>query len=137
MQKLSFGAYNQKFQPNRTEADWLCGDAQALDEYLSDPLCRKSISAGLFWQLLDGMERTGKDSYEAWNPETPVLLLSGAEDPVGNAGKGMKTVEKKMKSGGLTNVTLKLIPGARHDVLHETVSGGAEKAVEEILSFLQ
>ena len=48
----------------------------------------------------------------------------------------MKTVQKKMQNGGLTEVTLKLIPGARHDLLHETVSGGAKKAIEEILSFL-
>ena len=66
----------------------------------------------------------------------PVLLIAGADDPVGNAGKGMKTVQKKMQNGGLTEVTLKLIPGARHDLLHETVSGGAKKAIEEILSFL-
>ena len=134
VQKLSFGAYNQKFRPNRTEADWLCADERELDAYLADPLCRRSISAGLFWQLLDGMQRTGRDSYKTWNRNTPVLLLSGAADPVGNAGKGMKALEKKM--GGLAHVTLTLIPGARHDVLHEMASGGAEQAAEAILSFL-
>ena len=137
VQNLSFGAYNRKFRPNRTEADWLCSDKRELDAYLSDPLCCGSISAGLFWQLLDAMQRTGRDSYETWDHSTPVLLLSGADDPVGNAGKGMRTVAKKMKSGGLADVTLKLIPGARHDILHETASGSADEAVEEILSFLR
>ena len=136
VQKLSFGAYNQKLRPNRTEADWLCADDRELDAYLADPLCRSSISAGLFWQLLDGMQRTGRDSYEAWNRNTPVLLLSGAEDPVGNAGKGMQALRRKMKAGGLRNVRLLLIPGARHDVLHERASGGAQQATEAILSFL-
>ena len=134
VQKLSFGAYNQKFRPNRTEADWLCADEQELDAYLADPLCRKTISAGLFWQLLDGMQRTGRDNCRTWNRRTPVLLLSGAEDPVGNAGKGMEALARKMKA--LPHVTLTLIPGARHDVLHETASGGARQAVQAILTFL-
>ena len=137
VQNLSFGAYNQKFRPNRTQADWLCADEEELDRYLADPLCRRSISSGLFWQLLDAMQRTGKDSYESWNHSTPVLLLSGADDPVGDAGKGMRTVERKMKAGGLSDVTLKLIPGARHDVLHEIQCGGRDLALEAILDFLQ
>lgn len=46
--QLSLGNYNQKFKPNRTIADWLCAD----NAYLTDPLRRKNISAGLFLQLL-------------------------------------------------------------------------------------
>ena len=134
--QLSFGAYNGKFRPNRTEADWLCADEEELDGYLADPLCRRTISSGLFWQLLDAMQRTGADPYESWDPDTPVLLLSGAEDPVGSAGKGMRTVEKKMKAGGLRQVTLTLIPGARHDLLHERACGGAQAAEKAILAFL-
>ena len=59
IRQLSFGTYNQKFEPNRTEADWLCSDVKALDDYLADPLVRKNISAGLFWELLGSMKRSG------------------------------------------------------------------------------
>lgn len=38
VQKLSFGAYNRKFAPNRTRADWLCADEEALDRYCADPV---------------------------------------------------------------------------------------------------
>ena len=136
VEKLSFGAYNQKFRPNRTQADWLCADPQQVDAYLSDPKCCPSISAGLFWQLLDAIQRTGKDSYSLWNREMPVLLLSGGDDPVGNAGQGMKALQQKMKRGGLTDVTLELIPGARHDLLHEDAGGRAEQAVRVLSDFL-
>jgi alpha-beta hydrolase superfamily lysophospholipase len=50
------------------------------------------------------------------------------EDPVGNAGKGVQTVKEKMRQAGLENITLHLLPGARHDVLHEEASGSAAKA---------
>ena len=121
---LSFGTYNKKFSPNRTKADWLCSDETELEKYIADSLNKEDISAGLFWQLLASMKRTaGKNTYQKWNINMPVLLLSGGEDPVGDAGKGVRLVEKSMKNAGLENVTMKLYPGARHDILHEEKSG--------------
>lgn len=137
VKQLSFGTYNKKFEPVRTEADWLCGDAAELDAYLADPLCRESISAGLFWQLLDAMRRTGrKDAYARWNKALPVLLLSGADDPVGDQGKGVARVEQAMKKAGLTNVETRLFPEARHDLLHEEQSGCAADARKLICDWI-
>lgn len=137
VRQLSFGTYNQKFEPNRTESDWLCSDEARLDKYIADPLCRKDISAGLFWQLLDSMRRTGSQiAYDGWNREMPVLLISGAADPVGNAGKGVQTVKAKMEQAGMKSVTLHLLDGARHDVLQEATSGNAEKARKIIAKWI-
>lgn len=130
VKQLSFGNYNRQFRPNRTMADWLCADETQLDAYLADPLCRKNISAGLFWQLMGSMKRTGrKDAYRGWNKEIPILLLSGQEDPVGEHGKGVRTVKQRMEKAGLRNVTLQLIPNARHDILHEASDGAAARTV--------
>ena len=127
VRQLSFGTYNQKFKPNRTDADWLCGDEGELDKYLADPLVRKDISAGLFWELLGSMKRTGSAyEYDGWDTSLPILLISGQDDPVGNGGKGVRELYDRMKKAGLENVTLKLFPGARHDLLHEEKNGGAE-----------
>ena len=105
VRQLSFGTYNQKFKPNRTAADWLCADETELDKYLADPLVRKDISAGLFWELLGSMKRTGKaESYAGWNKEMPVLLLYGSEDPVGDSGKGVPKLYAQMKKAGLQAV---------------------------------
>ena len=123
VKQLSFGTYNEKFKPNRTTADWLCADQAELDKYLADTLVRKNISAGLFWELLGSMKRTGKsDTYKTWDKHMPVLLLSGQDDPVGDAGKGVQAVYNCMGKTGMENVTIRLLPGARHDLLHEEVS---------------
>lgn len=120
---LSFGTYNQKFKPNRTTADWLCADQDELDKYLADPLVRKDISAGLFWELLGSMKRTGNpDTYKTWAKNMPILLLSGQNDPVGDFEKGVQTVYNHMVKTGMKNVPLRLVPGARHDLLHEEAS---------------
>ena len=129
VQQLSFGIYNQKFKSNRTAADWLCVDETQLDAYLADPLCRQGISAGLFWEMLGAMRRTGSaQAYTGWNRKLPVLLLSGGDDPVGDAGKGVQAVKQRMERAGMERVSLQLLPSARHDVLHEEASGAAAKA---------
>ena len=124
VRQLSFGTYNQKFKPNRTAADWLCADETELDKYLADPLVRKDISAGLFWELLGSMKRTGKaTTYVEWNMEIPILLLYGSDDPVGDAGKGVQKVYDQMRQAGLQNIIFQQFPGARHDLLHEENNG--------------
>ena len=127
VQKLSFDTYNQKFSPTRTRSDWLCADNEQLDLYLRDELCRENISSGLFREMLCAMKRTGgRGAYEKWRRDMPVLLLSGADDPVGDAGKGVRRVEAAMRTAGMLDVQMKLYPGARHDLLHEEASGSAE-----------
>lgn len=137
VKQLSFGTYNQKFKPNRTEADWLCSDAESLDQYLADPLVRRNISAGLFRELLDSMKRTGNaESYAGWNKEMPVLLLYGTEDPVGDSGKGVPKLYNLMKKAGLQAVECQQFPGARHDIFHEEISGTAESVRHCIADWL-
>lgn len=127
VRQLSFGAYNRKFKPNRTTADWLCADEAELDKYLADPLVRRDISAGLFWELLGSMKRTGGAcEYDGWDTSLPVLLISGQDDPVGNGGKGAQAIYQRMKKSGMEDVTLKLFPGVRHDLLHEECTGAPE-----------
>lgn len=137
VRQLSFGNYNRKFQPNRTVADWLCSDSVQLDAYLADPLCRQDISAGLFYQLLGSMKRTGsKHAYHGWNLETPVLLLSGQNDPVGDFGKGVMAVQKRMEKAGVRHITTQLLENARHDLLHEVSGGAAAAAIKALLDWM-
>ena len=134
VRKLSFGTYNQKFKPNRTAADWLCADAGELDRYLADPLVRRDISAGLFRDLLGSMKRTGSAyEYDGWDTGLSVLLISGQDDPVGDGGRGVQALYRRMKKSGMENVTLKLFPGARHDLLHEesSTADAAQKYITE------
>ena len=137
IRQLSFGVYNQKFKPNKTDKYWLCSDPEQLALYLADPYCRENFSAGLFMQMLGGMKQTGmKDTYATWNKALPVLLISGCSDPVGNMGKGALAVKQRMEQGGLRNVTLHLLPNARHDVLHEEACGAAGEARKLMKEFL-
>ena len=118
VRKLSFGMYNDKFKPNRTDVDWLSSCETAVDDYLADPLVRRQTSSGLFWELLGSMKRhCSPKEYDRWDKNLPILLISGEEDPVGNAGKGVAIIHRQMKKARMNQVTMKLIPGARHALL--------------------
>lgn len=134
---LSFGTYNQKFKPNRTTADWICADEAQTDIYLADSLVRKKISAGLFRQLLESMLKTGMESaYSSWRKDMPILLISGECDPVGNNGKGVRSLKKLLDQAGLSNIDFRLMSNCRHDLLHEEAGGAAGQTRKAIADWV-
>jgi len=51
---------------------------------------------------------------------TPVLFISGAMDPVGDCGKGVHRAYQSFLAAGVKDVSLKLYPKLRHEILCET-----------------
>lgn len=70
------------------------------------------------------------------NKTLPVLLLSGAQDPVGDFGKGIRKLKNSMDRAGLKDVEAHLIQAARHDLFHEEKSGGAKEATDILLEWI-
>jgi alpha-beta hydrolase superfamily lysophospholipase len=62
-----------------------------------------------------------------------VLIVSGAEDPVGNYGKGVEAVYRALIAEGVTDVTRKLYPDMRHEILNEF---DRETVYQDILNFI-
>ena len=95
-----------------------------------DSLCSSQFSAGLFYQMVAAMKLTNRaQAYENWNKDMPVLILAGQSDPVGNMGKGVVTLKKRMEQAGMKNVFLHILSNSRHNTLMEHASGDAEKAM--------
>ncbi len=49
-----------------------------------------------------------------------MLLFAGDSDPVSLGGELVKMVAERYRAAGIADVTLKLYPGARHEVFNET-----------------
>ncbi len=64
---------------------------------------------------------------------TPILIISGTEDPVGGYGRGPQEVYHRLFSAGHHDLTLSLYPGMRHEVLNEI---GREKVYSDVLEWL-
>jgi alpha-beta hydrolase superfamily lysophospholipase len=51
--------------------------------------------------------------------ELPVYFMSGDHDPVGRMGEGVKKAAEQFQKAGMKDVTVKLYPGARHELFNE------------------
>lgn len=117
---LSLGAYNRAFKPNRTPSDWLSRDEAMIDAHLADPLCSFIPTVAMFRDMMGGLQFIAdKTNLSHMNRETPIYFFSGDNDPVGSMGKGVRKVERMFQAAGCKDVTVKLYPGGRHEMLHE------------------
>lgn len=118
---LAFGGYNRKFRPARTEVDWLTKDTEIVDRYQKDPWCTFLFTVNAYYHMFTGMlQLTKKQNVEKIPKKLPILFVAGADDPVGNFGKGVDKVYRQYKRVGIKDVSLKLYPGDRHEILNET-----------------
>lgn len=116
---MAFGAYGKNFE-GRTDFDWLTRDQGIVDQYIADPDCGYLFTVQGMHALISVNLASNQDSwYQAVPKDLPILLISGEQDPVGDYGKGVRTVGQKLKESGHTRVTVKLYPEARHEVLNE------------------
>ncbi len=116
---LAFSKYNDRCDDVRTPNDWVTRDRDVVERYNNDAWCTFQFTdraAYDFANLVDAV--SGKQWAEKMPKTLPCLLLSGAMDPVGNYGEGVKEVYGWMKEAGL-QVTMKLYEGARHELLNE------------------
>jgi alpha-beta hydrolase superfamily lysophospholipase len=118
---MSFGNFNRDFEPSRTEFDWLSRDEAEVDDYINDPLCGFVATTGLWTDMLGAVSALQRPASYKWtNQDLPILALSGDQDPVSNGGRALKGLARVLRKSGLKNVSLKIYPGGRHEILHET-----------------
>lgn len=134
LEKMAFGTYNEKYQPQRTTHDWLTRDEDIVDRYLEDPKCMFRFTACGFRDLFTMVSRCNSKQWFRSLPKTmPVLLISGDMDPVGDYGKGIVRVQEELMKAGMVDVGMILYPQARHELLNEL---NREEVLQDIHNWL-
>lgn len=113
----TFGAFNKKFQPNRTDFDWLSRDPEQVDRYINDPHCGFDCSIQLWSDFINGMLTIDPSR---WRKDLPVHLIAGSDDPVGEMGRGVSQHCDAIHAAGVPVASFRLYPGARHELINET-----------------
>lgn len=120
LDRLGFGRFNRRFEPARTELDWLTRDEAEVDAYIADPLCGGPYTAGLWRDLTGGLLEIGSDdALNRIRGDLPVLLTAGSDDPVGGE-KGVGKLALHYAQTGHNRMKVKLYADARHELLNET-----------------
>ena len=127
---------NKPFEPNnRTAFDWLTRDEQIVDAYTQNPACTFHFSVGAYYSLFSLLQEAGKTkAYQSTPKDLPILLVSGGNDPVGSMGKEVEVTYNGYLAAGLKDVTMKLYPEARHEILNEL---NKEEVSEDILAWIK
>lgn len=131
---LAFGSYNKRILKPKTPFDWLNRDEAEVAKYIADPLCGFAPSPSMFRDMMGGLRFISeKRNVARMNKETPVLLITGDQDPVGEYGAGVERVYRLLCDAGLHRVFLKKYRGARHELLLEQ---NHDEVFEDVLRFI-
>ena len=131
--KLVFGRHNDRIKNAKTGYEWISRDENVVKSYSTDPLSTFLFTvngwlniAGMLWYVSD--ERW----FESFPKDKPTLFMAGLADPVGNYGRGVRTVFTRLLNERC-NVKLSLYEGARHELLNEI---NKEKVYEDAADFI-
>ena len=120
---IAFGSYCKRFTDagEHPKYAWLTRDRAIVDKYTADKFCSSYLfTADGFYSLFDMIGRVSKKSWAEDMPkELPTLVVSGLEDPVGDYGRGVKKVYDRLLAADVRDLTLRLYPQDRHEILNE------------------
>ena len=100
---------------------WLSKNVENVKTYYADPRCtflftvngyKGLMEAVLFDNQMENIKKVPKN--------LPLFFVSGADDPVGDLGEGVKKVYGMYKDAGVSDITYRLYEDDRHEILNET-----------------
>jgi alpha-beta hydrolase superfamily lysophospholipase len=118
--KLTFQAWANAMPDRRTDFDWLSRDPLEVDLYVVDPLSGWDATVSM-WQDVFRLIYAGGDAANlAKLPKAlPIHLIGGAEDPATDKGEAVTWLAEQMQKSGLSDVTVEILAGTRHETLNE------------------
>ncbi len=131
---LAFGSYNARFKAENDPVAWLTKDLDIRKKYRADPLCTFPFTISAMVDLVT-LNKTcnEKAHFDAFPKDLPTLFVSGAEDPVGDYGKGVRQVVAALKERNC-RVEEKLYENCRHEILNDTCR---DEVLADILAFIR
>lgn len=135
-----FSKSNNKYfknEENFYETNWLSLDELNRLNFLKDPLCGIPFTVNGFYTLINlNIQATKKNWAKAIPQSLPIYFVSGADDPIGDFGKGVLQSYEDLKQNGCQLVTMKLYPNLRHEILNESIKNEVYQDIIDWLTVL-
>lgn len=133
LDNLATGSFNKTIENPRTPVDWLSYNDENVDRYIADELCGFSFTNQGYLDLFKGMTDMSRPSlYRLANPDLPILLYAGEDDPCIGGKKGWNDTKRRLKDIGYRSVESRLYPHMRHETLQEA---DHEKVMQDIVDW--
>lgn len=117
---LAVGAFNKSIENPRTPLDWLSYNEENVDKYIANPLCGVEFTLGSYYALMALLAKMGKaKKYKSVNESTPILLISGKDDPCTGFEKGREASKASLEKVGYKNIEVVTFDNMRHEILNE------------------
>lgn len=131
---MVYRGFNRRIEHQRTAYDWLSRNSRVVDTYISDPLCFHQLTPGLVRDMMTGMKYNQEpENIARMRKDMPIFVISGGDDPVGNYGEGVKQTVQAFTRAGMENVSMRLYPLCRHELLNEL---NREEVYKNILDWI-
>lgn len=114
---MNSGDLNKPFRvPGGTGAEWLSRDPAVAAAFAADPLTFEARTIQLYG-LIDALRLLGTP--RRLDRDLPLLIQIGSDDTLGGPRSAALLADAYRRRGGLTDVTLEVYEGARHEVYNE------------------
>lgn len=118
----------------QTDKDWLSRNAENVQQFLEDPLCGADMKLGAIRDIVSLANSACSTMWASYLPTTlPILIISGAKDPIGFNGKGIISVSDNLEDAGHEPRVI-MYPGDRHEILNEE---NHENVYYDVLAWLK
>lgn len=115
MKKVTFDTYEKQLK-----GSFISGVKEEADKYLADELCAFVCSYGFYKYFFKAFTVIyKKKSLVGIDLNKPILIISGAKDPVGTYGKTTKKLYETYKKLGVKDLKIKLYDNVVHEYLND------------------
>ena len=115
--KIMVSSYFKYIKNPQSALDWLSSDPNNLNREGMG----KNFSVGAYHDMVKTLRKVNTKSWaKKLNKQTPILLIAGSQDPVGQYGSGVCNVYKLLEKEKIESIDLKLYAKCRHEPFSET-----------------
>ena len=120
LEKLTLSPFSKAVKNAKTDVDWVSVSQTNINNYLNDPYCNIPFTISAYkalYNLVKNMHKAKK--YQVNDPNLPILMLIGELDPCPLGKKGFNSSINTLKKAGYINLSSKIYPNMRHEILNE------------------
>ncbi|MEZ5115046.1 MAG: alpha/beta hydrolase [Candidatus Nanopelagicales bacterium] len=126
-------AFNAGFE-HRTGFEWLSRDESEVDLYVADDWCGFETPPETVPMLFAAAGRLADPAVLAGiRSDLPLLLASGSDDPLAGGGQLVELLGQRYRDAGVTDVTVLVYAGARHEIFNET---NRDQVTQDVVDWL-